>query len=73
MTMFIEAIVIACVVGNSELPCIEYKDMRGPYMHKSDCISRVLQMSRDVYKHMDGYRPVSYTCNKLPEGRLSSQ
>jgi hypothetical protein len=51
--------------------CVTLEDQLGPYENKERCEARAFEMSRDVHKHMKGYKPVSWNCRGLPRGRLT--
>jgi hypothetical protein len=65
----LKAVIVACVISQPGV-CTEFHDTMGPYFSERQCEQRVVNMSKDVYKYMKGYKTVSYTCNKLEKGKL---
>lgn len=65
-----QAIVLACLINNMEY-CLQLEDQRGPYESMERCEARAFEMSRDVHKHMRGYKPVRWSCRGLPKGSLT--
>ena len=66
-----KALVLACMVFSPD-ECWLLEDQRGPYVTYERCEARALEMGRAVHIHMAGYRPVSWKCQALPKGRLST-
>lgn len=66
-----QALVLACMVFQPT-ECWQLEDQLGPYSSYEKCEARAMEMSRSVYMHMKGYRPISWKCQALPKGRLST-
>jgi hypothetical protein len=66
-----QALVLACMVFQPTV-CWQLEDQLGPYKTYEKCEARALEMGRAVHIHMAGYRPVSWKCQALPKGRLST-
>jgi hypothetical protein len=66
-----QALVLACLIFEPT-KCWQLEDQRGPYKSYEQCKARAYEMSQAVHIHMRGYRPVSWKCQRLPEGKLST-
>ena len=61
-----EAFVLACLWGKPQLPdfCQEFKDTRGPYIPRDECLARVYEIQSELplyYSHMEAR---AYRCDK---------
>jgi len=66
-----QALVLACMILQPTV-CWQLEDQLGPYKSYERCEARAMEMGRSVHLHMKGYRPVSWKCQALPKGRLST-
>jgi len=66
-----QALVLACMILQPT-KCWQLEDQLGPYKTYEKCEVRALEMGKAVHIHMAGYRPVSWKCQALPKGRLST-
>ena len=66
-----QALVLACMVFQPT-ECWQLEDQRGPYSSYERCEDRAMEMARSVHVHMKGYKPVSWKCQALPKGKLST-
>ena len=68
--MFI-ALVMACHVWDPSY-CKVLEDQRGPYKSYEQCQVRALEMSEDVHRHMQGYKPIQWKCKSVVKGQLTA-
>ena len=66
-----KALVLACMIFQPT-ECWQLEDQLGPYRSYERCEKRALEMGSAVHIHMKGYRPVSWKCQALPKGKLST-
>ena len=62
-----EAFVLACLWGKPQLPdfCQEFKDTRGPYMTKDQCLARVHEIITEMPVYRPEMQPRAYRCDKF--------
>ena len=66
-----QALVLTCMIFQPT-ECLQLEDQRGPYRSYESCESRAIEMARSVHIYMKGYKPISWKCQALPKGKLST-
>jgi hypothetical protein len=65
------ALVLACWYSDPSY-CRVLEDQRGPYSSYEQCQTRALEMSKDVHRHMQGYKAVQWKCKSVVKGQLTT-
>jgi hypothetical protein len=66
-----KAIVLACAIANPT-DCVEFHDVRGPYMTQEECEERAFEMARDIGEKFNDVMAKAWRCKPLPKGVLST-
>ena len=73
-----KAILVVCSLTSPDT-CETWVDAIGPYPTLAACETRALEMSKDAFKYLNGWKGQqswkgkSFNCNRLPKGMLQNR